>query len=110
MTIAGFVIGAVIVTMFSYGLSNINPQQMKGAVAEKEREVTVSMMAHGLSSYYYSHDGEYPDEINKDVLEIMGLKELNLKGFEYKKNLDGTYSLRYVEGTTGNITGYTGGG
>lgn len=108
MTLVNFVIGAVIITMFGYGVNNINTQQIKATVIEKEREVTMSMMAHGLSSYYYSHDGEYPDSINKDVLVVMGLQGLDLTGFEYFKNADGTYSFHYVPGSKGNITGHAG--
>mgnify|MGYP004570509971 CR=1 FL=1 len=105
---ADFIIGAVVVSMFSYGLNNINTQQVKTAVIEKERAVTMSMMTYGLSYYYYSHNKEYPDVINHDVLVIMGLQGLDLTGFEYLKLADGTYSFHYVPGSKGNITGHAG--
>lgn len=108
MTIINLLVASAIVCMFGYGINNANPQHVRASVSQKEREVSMAMLNHGLSSYYYSHNGEYPDVINGDVLKIMGLERLNLTGFEYLKNSDGTYSLRYVAGSDGNITGHAG--
>lgn len=108
MTIINLLVASAIVCMFGYGLNNVNTHQMRDSVSVKEREVSMAMLNHGLASYYYSHNGEYPDVINGDVLKLMGLERLNLTGFEYLRNSDGSYSLRYVAGSDGNITGHAG--
>lgn len=104
MLMANFVIAATVVAMLGYGINNINSKQMQTAVTEKEREVSMAMLKRGLASYYYSHSSTYPDAVNRDVLRIMGLEGLDVTGFNYTLNADGTYTLIY-SGGEGNIGG-----
>lgn len=113
MFIPNFIIAAAIVSMLGYGVSNINTNQMKNAVVEREQEVSMSMLQRGLASYYYTHSKTYPDALDKDTLIVMGLENLDISTFSYKLNPSGTYTLTYTkaDGTeVGGEGGSTGGG
>lgn len=113
MFIPNFIIAAAIVSMLGYGVSNINTNQMKNAVVEREQEVSMSMLQRGLASYYYTHSKTYPDALDKDTLIVMGLENLDISTFSYKLNPSGTYTLTYTkaDGTeVGGEGGEAGGG
>lgn len=113
MFIPNFIIAAAIVSMLGYGVSNINTNQMKNAVVEREQEVSMSMLQRGLASYYYTHSKTYPDALDKDTLIVMGLENLDISTFSYKLNPSGTYTLTYIkaDGTeVGGEGGEAGGG
>lgn len=119
MFMPNFIIAAAIVSMLGYGVSNINTNQMKNAVVEREQEVSMSMLQRGLASYYYTHSKTYPDALDKDTLIVMGLENLDISTFSYKLNPSGTYTLTYTkadgsqvggEGGEAGNNGSTGGG
>ena len=119
MFMPNFIIAAAIVSMLGYGVSNINANQMKNAVVEREQEVSMSMLQRSLASYYYTHSKTYPDALDKDTLIVMGLENLDISTFSYKLNPSGTYTFTYTkadgsqvggEGGEAGNNGSTGGG
>ena len=66
---------------------------LKTAIADKQIVSNSAMLDKAIINWYTSHDYELPESLNKDMLAIMGLHDIDLSKFTYTKLSDNKFRL-----------------
>lgn len=66
---------------------------LKTAIADKQIVSNGAMLDKAIINWYTSHDYELPESLNKDMLAIMGLHDIDLSKFTYTKLSDNKFRL-----------------
>ena len=66
---------------------------LKTAIADKQIVSNSAMLDKAIINWYTSHDYELPKSLNKDMLAIMGLHDIDLSKFTYTKLSDNKFRL-----------------
>lgn len=66
---------------------------LKTAIADKQIVSNGAMLDKAIINWYTSHDYELPESLNKDMLAIMGLRDIDLSKFTYTKLSDNKFRL-----------------
>ena len=85
---------AIAIILMMTGPLPIKSQSMKASISDKEIEAMITIIDKAVVSYYVSHAGVLPTELNGDVRLIMGLGNIDMTPFTYAKVDDNTFSLQ----------------
>lgn len=66
---------------------------LKTAIADKQIVSNSAMLDKAIINWYTSHNYELPESLNKDMLAIMGLYDIDLSKFTYTKLSDNKFRL-----------------
>lgn len=66
---------------------------LKTAIADKQIVSNSAMLDKAIINWYTSHDYELPESLSKDMLDIMGLYDIDLSKFTYTKLSDNKFRL-----------------
>ena len=66
---------------------------LKTAIADKQIVSNSAMLDKAIVNWYTSHDYELPESLSKDMLDIMGLYDIDLSKFTYTKLSDNKFRL-----------------
>lgn len=83
----------IIILMSTGGLNGTGIKSMKSNVSDKEIEATIAVLDKAIIAWYTNHSGELPASLDKSVLEIMGLNNLDLTNYTYTKIADNQFNL-----------------
>ena len=65
----------------------------KTAIADKQLTSSSALLDKAIVNWYTTHDYELPDSITQDMLNIMGLHDIDLSKFTYTKLADNKFRL-----------------
>ena len=85
---------AIAIILMMTGPLPIKSQSMKASISDKEIEAMITIIDKAVVSYYVSHAGVLPTELNGDVRLIMGLGNIDMTPFTYVKVDDNTFRLQ----------------
>ena len=85
---------AIAIILMMTGPLPIKSQSMKASISDKEIEAMITIIDKAVVSYYVSHAGVLPTELNGDVRLIMGLGNIDMTPFTYAKVDDNTFRLQ----------------
>lgn len=85
---------AIAILLVMAGSMPISSQSMKDSITDKEIETMITILDKSIVSYYVSHAGMLPTEIDEDVRLIMGLENIDMTPFTYVKVDDNTFRLQ----------------
>ena len=85
---------AIAIILMMTGPLPIKSQSMKASISDKEIEAMITIIDKAVVSYYVSHAGILPTELNGDVRLIMGLGNIDMTPFTYAKVDDNTFRLQ----------------
>lgn len=85
---------AIAVILMMTGPLPIKSQSMKASITDKEVETMITILDKSIVSYYVSHAGMLPTELDGDVRLIMGLENIDMTPFTYVKVDDNTFRLQ----------------
>lgn len=85
---------AIAVILMMTGPLPMKSQSLKASIADKEVETMITILDKSIVSYYVSHAGMLPTEIDEDVRLIMGLENIDMTPFTYVKVDDNTFRLQ----------------
>lgn len=88
------ILALVIACMFMGGLGAAGGiTGLKTAIADKQIISNSAMLDKAIINWYTSHDYELPESLNKEMLAIMGLYDIDLSKFTYTKLSDNKFRL-----------------
>lgn len=88
------ILALVIACMFMGGLGAAGGiTGLKTAIADKQIVSNSAMLDKAIINWYTSHDYELPESLSKDMLDIMGLYDIDLSKFTYTKLSDNKFRL-----------------
>ena len=85
---------AIAIILMMTGPLPIKSQSIKASISDKEIEAMITIIDKAVVSYYVSHAGVLPTELNGDVRLIMGLGNIDMTPFTYAKVDDNTFRLQ----------------
>ena len=85
---------ALAIILVMTGPLPLKSQSMKNTISDKEVETMITILDKAVVSYYISHAGVLPAELNSDVRLIMGLENIDITPFNYVKVDDNTFRLQ----------------
>ena len=88
------ILALAIACMFMGGLGSAGGiTGLKTAIADKQIVSNSAMLDKAIINWYTSHDYELPESLSKDMLDIMGLYDIDLSKFTYTKLSDNKFRL-----------------
>lgn len=66
---------------------------LKTAIADKQTVSNSAMLDKAIINWYTAHDYELPESLSKEMLAIMGLRDIDLSKFTYTKLSDNKFRL-----------------
>lgn len=88
------ILALVIACMFMGGLGVAGGiTGLRTAIADKQIVSNSAMLDKAIINWYTAHDYELPESLSKEMLSIMGLRDIDLSKFTYTKLSDNKFRL-----------------
>lgn len=88
------ILALVIVVMFLGGIGAAGSiTGLKTAIADKQLTTSSALLDKAIVNWYTTHDYELPASLSQEMLNIMGLHDIDLSKFTYTKLADNKFRL-----------------
>lgn len=85
---------ALVIMLFGYsGMNGFSIGSFKSSASDKILESNTAILDKAIVSWYCNHSGVVPDQIDTNVIKIMGLEDMDVNNLTYTKIADNKFTL-----------------
>lgn len=75
------------------GIDGFSIKSLRSSISDKEIETNTVILDSAIVSWYCHHSGVVPEDLSSDMIQIMGLEDMDVSMFTYKKTADDQFTL-----------------
>lgn len=75
------------------GIDGVSIKSLRASISDKEIETNTTILDSAIVSWYCHHSGVVPENLSSDMIKIMGLEDMDVSMFTYKKTADDQFTL-----------------